>query len=231
MKTLNVKLTFIEPILGTSPSSPDIYREYIASKSPNAATIEEEIAALGVDGVAEKGTTIFMRDKNGDPFLYDYYVKGFFKEACKANKKISGSISSKIKAYKQEINDLIFPEPRCIPVHFDGMIGECQRSLRAQTPQGDRVTLANSEEIPAGAWIAFWLYACAMSTNPPCASGLTMASGKDWGSGEIRGRVALSGRKSSSRDGKALGGVATAQYRYAMLRRSSARRGNGGEKQ
>ena len=36
-----------------------------------------------------------------------------------------------------------------------GVIGECQRPLRAQTAQGERVSLANSEEIPAGATCEF----------------------------------------------------------------------------
>lgn len=42
-----------------------------------------------------------------------------------------------------------------IPIHFTGNIGECQRPLRAQTAQGERVSLANSEEIPAGSTCEF----------------------------------------------------------------------------
>ena len=42
-----------------------------------------------------------------------------------------------------------------IPIVFDGEIGDCQRPLRAQTAQGERVSLANSEEIPAGATCEF----------------------------------------------------------------------------
>ena len=33
--------------------------------------------------------------------------------------------------------------------------GSCQRSLRANTPQGERVSLASSEEIAAGAVLEF----------------------------------------------------------------------------
>ena len=54
MKELKVKLTFTEPILGTSPANPEIYREFIGSKSPDAATVEEEVSALGADAVAER---------------------------------------------------------------------------------------------------------------------------------------------------------------------------------
>ena len=51
MKKLHVKLTFTEPVLGTWPSNQNIAREFIASKSPDAASIEDEVAALGADAV------------------------------------------------------------------------------------------------------------------------------------------------------------------------------------
>lgn len=155
MTTLKVKLTFVEPILGTSPANEDIYREFIASKAEDAATIEDEVAALGAEAVAEKGMTVFPRMEDGTPFLYDYQIKGFFKDTCGGLRKVKGSVSAGIKAYKKEIDKLIFPEPRCIPFDSYGEIGVCQRPLRAQTAQGERVSLAMSEEIPAGASITF----------------------------------------------------------------------------
>lgn len=155
MTTLKVKLTFVEPILGTSPANEDIYREFIASKAEDAATIEDEVAALGAEAVAEKGMTVFPRTEDGTPFLYDYQIKGFFKDTCGGLRKVKGSVSAGIKAYKKEIDKLIFPEPRCIPFDSYGEIGVCQRPLRAQTAQGERVSLAMSEEIPAGASVTF----------------------------------------------------------------------------
>lgn len=155
MKEIKVRLTFVEPILGTSPANEDVYRDFIGSKAPDAVSVEDEVAALGVDAVAEKGMTVFPRLDDGTPFLYDYQIKGFFKDTCGGLRKVKGTASEKIKAYKKEIDKLIFPEPRCIPLLFDGPIGECQRPLRAQTAQGERVSLAISEEIPAGAAIEF----------------------------------------------------------------------------
>ncbi len=38
MKEIKVKLTFTEPVLGTCPGDPDIYRTFVASNSPDAAT-------------------------------------------------------------------------------------------------------------------------------------------------------------------------------------------------
>ena len=155
MKELKVKLTFAEPILGTSPANPEIYREFIGSKSPDAATVEQEVSALGADAVAEKAMTVFPRMEDGTPFLYDYQIKGFFKDTCGGLRKVKETKSSGIKAFKKEIDKLIFVEPRTIPILFDGEMGECCRPLRAQTMQGERVSLALSEQIPAGATCEF----------------------------------------------------------------------------
>ena len=155
MKTLKVKLTFTEPILGTCPQNEDIYRDFIGSKAPDASTVDDEVAALGADAVVEKGKTVFPRLDDGTPFLYDYQIKGFLKDTVGGLRKVKNTQSSKIKAYKKEIDKLIFPEPRCIPILFDGNIAECQRPLRAQTMQGERVSLAISESIPAGATVEF----------------------------------------------------------------------------
>lgn len=165
MKKLHVRLTFTEPVLGTWPANANVAREFIASKSPDAATIADEVAALGADAVADKGMTIFPRDAEERPVLYDYQVKGFFKDACgmlsrlggktEAGKKKAVNESGRIAAYKKVIDGLIFVQPRMIPLVVNGEMEECQRPLRAQTAQGERVSLANSEQIPAGSTCEF----------------------------------------------------------------------------
>ena len=60
-----------------------------------------------------------------------------------------------MKAYKKTIDNNIFVWPRKILVDMNGAIGNCQRPLRAQTAQGERVALANSETIPEGSKIEF----------------------------------------------------------------------------
>lgn len=154
-KEMKVKLTLLEPMLGMTASDPKITETYIASKAPDAKKMEEEIEAIGVDGVVEQGKTVFPRDEQGRPFLWDYQIKGFFKDTCGALRRAKGSKSEKIKAFKKEIDGLLFPEPRKIIINVAGEIGDCQRPLRASTPQGDRVALANSEEIPAGSTLEF----------------------------------------------------------------------------
>ena len=89
MKKIKVKLTFTEEILGTANATTTIHDEYIASKAPDAKSREEEIAALGVAEVVEKSMTVFPTLEDGTPFLWDYQVKGFFKDACGVLKKVS----------------------------------------------------------------------------------------------------------------------------------------------
>lgn len=155
MRILKCRLTTIEALLGTASNNKELHSEFIASHAPDAPSREEEIAAVGVDEVIEKGTTVFSRDENGQPILWDYQIKGFFKDACGVLRKVKGTKSSKIKAYKKEIDGLIFVQERQILIQTAEVLGSCQRSLRASTPQGERASLANSEEVAAGAVLEF----------------------------------------------------------------------------
>lgn len=154
-KYLKVKATFTEDILGTASANPEIHEEFIASKAPDAPSMEEEVAAVGAEEVFEKGMTVFPKGKDGKPIAWDYQWKGFFKDACAALRKVPNSECGKIKAYKKEIDGLIFVYPRQIPIEFDGDMTICQRPLRGQTAQGERIALASSESIPAGATMTF----------------------------------------------------------------------------
>lgn len=155
MMILKCKVTTLEAMLGTASNNKEIHSEFIASHAPDAKSREEEIEAVGVEGAIEKRMTVFPRNKEGVPILWDYQIKGFFKDACGVLRKIKGSESSKIKAYKKEIDGLIFIDEREIPIQTKEQITSCQRPLRASIPQGERISLANSEEIPAGAEMVF----------------------------------------------------------------------------
>lgn len=159
MKEISVTLTLTESMLGSQPSDPEIADTYIASNAPDAKTRSEEIAAIGVDAAQEKAMTIFPRNEKDEPIMWDYQIKGFFKDACGCLSRVktegSETKSSKLKAYKKVIDGLIFVKERQIPIIFDGEMTTCQRPLRAMTMQGERVTLAKSEEIPAGATLTF----------------------------------------------------------------------------
>ena len=155
MYTIKCRVKFMEELLGTASNNPEIHSDFIASKAPDAKSAEEEIAAIGVEESIEKSMTVFPRSPNGEPILFDYQVKGFFKDACGVLRKVTGTKASKIKAYKKEIDGLLFVYPRMIPLQMFGELTECQRPLRAQTAQGERIALAHSEAAPAGTEIEF----------------------------------------------------------------------------
>ena len=164
------RITFVEECLGTASANPELYRDFIQSKRPDGVADDETEALPPVDEELQKAMTVFSRD--GDkPILWDYQIKGFFKDACGVLARVGGkkdkakkgeksaardgeTESGKITAYKKIIDGLVFVKPRKIVLNLPagGSIGVCERPLRAQTAQGERVALARSETVPAGTW-------------------------------------------------------------------------------
>lgn len=179
MKEMRVKITLLEEMLGTASNNAQIHEEFIASKAPDAKNREEEIAAIGVEAEVEKSMTVFPRNKDGRPIMWDYQVKGFMKDSCGMLRKVTGTKSSGMKSYKKTIDGLIFINEREIPINFEGSVGSCQRPLRAQTAQGERISLANSETVPAGSTLEFAI---------KCLVDADMNAVKEWlDYGELRG--------------------------------------------
>lgn len=154
MNRYKIILTFTQPILGTIPKDPEVYAGYIASKAAlTDEALAEELAS--VEKVEEKGWTGFHK-VNGQPVIYDYVLKGFFKDACGMLRRVPGTRSEKLTAHKKIIDGLVFVEPRQIPLNYNGKgLGVLERPLRAQTAQGERVTLARSDTCPVGTTMEF----------------------------------------------------------------------------
>lgn len=182
---VNVRLLLTEESLGMSSANKNIHRDYVIGKFEKAAqegkaghvlvsgrpvpvTPEmakaagsEELENLSSDEIDAKGRTVFPRmEVDGDedvPFFWDYQMKGFFKDSIKALRKAKGTECSKIKAYRQAVDGLMFIFPRQIPIMADDgpahVSGTCERPLRANTPMGERVALSSSETVPAGSHI------------------------------------------------------------------------------
>ena len=170
MKNVHIKLRFTDPILGMSPSEPEIYTKFIAAKKPTADfDVQDELDAIDQESDSVNNITVFPRDSSGTPCFFDYQIRGFFKDACKLlshvkgvdeatgkrSKKQASTLSGKLTAYQKVIDGNIFVYPRKIPIHFEGGVALCQRPLRAMTAKGERVSLACSEQINEGAWIEF----------------------------------------------------------------------------
>lgn len=159
-KQLKVRITFTEDLLGSSPSDPEIYERFVASKAETAEKTAEEVASIGGEISEEESeasaVTVFGRIENTDtPFIWDYQIRGFFKNAAKAMYQVGGD--SKLTSFKTKIDNLVFIKERKIPLNLpDGEeITFCQRPLRAQTAKGERIALACSESVPAGTTAEF----------------------------------------------------------------------------
>lgn len=168
------EITFVDRILGTEPSNPDIYRDYILSKAPDPFAAAKELDFLPPEDTDEDGApmrtgiTVFHRDADGNPALHMRHIKGYFKEACGALRMAAGkdpetgkralkNESSKLTMYKSRIDSLIFvlPDyPKLILPEGMGITRE-QRPLLASTPQGPRSALACSECAPEGTKVRF----------------------------------------------------------------------------
>ena len=155
MKELKVRCTLTDEALGTTPADPKIHETYVAGKAPDAETMEEEIAAAGVEEVMEKSMTIFPKLPDGTPFIWDYQLRGFFKDAIGMLRRVEGMKCAKLKNYKKVVDGLLFVAERQVPFRVNGKIGDCQRPLRAETLQGPRTAIAHSETIPAGSSFEF----------------------------------------------------------------------------
>ena len=152
---MKVRFTLTEEMLGTASANPDIHREFIASKSADADRAEEELRSLHADELAEKAKTVFPRDDDGTPILWDYQVKGFIKEAVGIlleldSKEVKvGKTKISKWTFKRIVDNYIFVGPRKIRLS-QPVGGDCVRPLRADTMKGERVSLATSETVPAG---------------------------------------------------------------------------------
>lgn len=156
---MKVKVTFTEPTLGTKPGVREILKKYVAGKNP-AGISEDELPDATDEDIAEEVkhmSTFFHKDADGNPCVFDYQIKGFFKDACGMLRRADGMLSTKLKAYKKEIDGLIFPKPRLIKINLpNGAQTEfIERPLRAPGPKGERVCLVRSEACPPGSTMEF----------------------------------------------------------------------------
>lgn len=154
---LTVTLTLTEEMLGTKAANKNVFADFIASKAPDDDARKQELD--NCEHREEAGTTIFHREA-GRVGIYDYQVKGFFKDAAGAMNRFDKEARNgleKLPAYKTKIDGCIFVGPRFIPLDLPAgaEVGVCERPLRADTAQGPRVSLARSETVPAGTKLTF----------------------------------------------------------------------------
>lgn len=128
-----------------------------------------QVLAEGLDALKEtmaehelRGTTLFLWDKKNErPMIGDHMIYGFLKASAEAigrtveRKKgqAMGSISYTQSLINQHLrcDEQFYTFDRDIKRHKDDSAAYLQRSLRAVTAQGPRVSLVKSEVVEAGA--------------------------------------------------------------------------------
>lgn len=149
---MKIEIIFTEPLLGTLAGNKEIAEEFIVTKHleehPRTdEQIKEEIEALPEEEVVQKSSTYFSRNGDEQPVLWDYQIKGFFKDACSM---LNRTKKHNLQAHKKVIDGLVFVTPRQIPLQLSGDLTFTERPLRGQTAKGERISLARSETAPAG---------------------------------------------------------------------------------
>jgi hypothetical protein len=182
-----VTVTVFEDCLGTAPANKDIYSEFVASKAlsqekklaktaEERAAVQEKQEQLTREELAQlpeeagKGVTVFRRDRGG-LVLTDTMVRGQLKEGAAAMGAGGSSwgLTSKIDRFIFVTNEVKYPI-RTIPLMRAGVQiatpdGTFERPLRAQTPMGQRVTLASSEIVKAPFTLNYYLYVIGLGTT------------------------------------------------------------------
>jgi hypothetical protein len=145
----------LEEALGMTPADKAIFDTFIASRHPSGTPQKDELETP--ESKEEIGTSIFPIDEKGNPFMWNFQMKGAFKEKCGFLRMADKSLSKDLSAFKKRIDGLIFIQPRKIMLKIPegAKMDYCQRSLRADTPQGPRVTVAKSLTVPPGTTFEF----------------------------------------------------------------------------
>ena len=155
-ETRTYRLHGTNSLLGSNPADPEVHTRYVTIKAGNLEKQAMEEAMLpgseelaeALKKIKESGLTVFLRGSHGELVVGAHCIKGFFKAAFSTLKDQFG-----VAAAKSKIDNLVFVKPDFIPIldaHNEPQTepdGYCERSLRAETMQGPRVTLASSEEV------------------------------------------------------------------------------------
>lgn len=152
----DVELELTQQMLGTIPKQQEIYKAYIGTKTPLPNDALEE--AKDIKEIEEKGWTGFFKNETEGLYIMNYMILGFIKEAGNTLKAQAG-----IQNLRSKLENFLFVTPRHIPfldqsgnIKFEAD-GNLERSLRAQTAQGPRISLARSEYVDAGTRLKFVL--------------------------------------------------------------------------
>ncbi|MGD8785801.1 MAG: hypothetical protein PVJ60_00120 [Phycisphaerales bacterium] len=158
IESIKIKITakLIESMIGTVPKNKKIFTDYVQNKMgefqghpiKTAAEMNEEIES--VSDACEKTATGFHNDVFG-VFIFNYMILGNIKANIYC---LTANGFCKVLAYKKSTDLFVKINPRKIRFYRDDEEHPIQyadntieRSIRAQTPKGDRVFLGKGDVI------------------------------------------------------------------------------------
>ena len=182
--------------MATKPADPKVFEVYVASKHPSGTPERDELE--NADSVEDRGSTVFHRE-NDEPGVYDYQIKGFFKDACGALRRADDTLSKDLKAYKSVIDGVVFVNPRFLLFRMPegSVVGVCERPIMTQSAKGPRVALARSESVPVGTTLEFEVQLLAKATLPLVKEWLNYGALRGLGAWRNSGRGRFSWEKIS----------------------------------
>ncbi len=178
--TMDIHLEFTEELLGGISKDPNLFSRWILEKKGEGkdelpSTVDQEVSGdqtedemeTEVDEEVETApvalseeemkSTGFHSDDHG-LFVYDYFLKGFFKEVGNTLKK-----SLDVSALRGKIVKNLFVEPRRIHImdasgNFkEEPDGTVERPIQIMGKKGPRQALAKSDKVDAGSTLDFSL--------------------------------------------------------------------------
>lgn len=159
---VRIKFWLAQDLLASCPGNTDLLKTWIQDKAKPPITEdvrEEEMEALLE--LPEKQMTVFPRDEEGNPLMWNYQIKGFFKEACKALRRCQGTECTKLVSHLSVIDNLVFVKgidyersTRKIRIFMPegATIERLVRPIRITDAKGTRVCLSASETVPEGSY-------------------------------------------------------------------------------
>ena len=190
---MKIEIQLLDKSLGMAPSNPDSLR-YVA-KNPDETNIYSDRDDINesrdytvwprakfIPGNAD-GVWVQVNEPNCPqvdpeetselPFIFDYQIRGMFKDDCGLLSRAKNNVSSELKAYKKQIDGNIFVLPRKIAFNVadsyiddngdeissynpeTGKLNMMARPLRISGPTGERSAIAISEVMPPMSTIKF----------------------------------------------------------------------------
>ena len=160
-----VELEFITSLLATKPNK-KVYMKWLAGKQVEqmekegkpideirdaVRQIEEGLGHHSGEGDVAETFTTFCKDDKGI-YLEAYMLKAFFKNAAWTMKKWGETTNLRSLVVKY----LFVTTPKVyVEMPEGGVIEKCERPIRCQTAQGERISIGISDEVPAGTKLNF----------------------------------------------------------------------------